>query len=254
MRLWNKKLHPYCRFAIYLLLGGLAGGLLGGLLSLSKNGILSFFASPQWRGGLRTVQDIYPYLYVIICIVTGVISSLFPATLRQKSNGISYEMDYEEIEPLEHSCNKVMFWNNLMSHVIFALTVGAYMIQSYLSIVWNVIYLAAMSLSLVSFTVSTRKALMLRHRFEPKKKADILAKGFRKNWLKECDEQEKMEVYRCGYFAWEKMMYVMIICMGLTAFSGTFLGTGYYPFFLVLSLSVFHHIFYYYGQRKSYER
>lgn len=252
MKKKDRHLHPYGRFALYLLLGGFIGGLLGGVLAVIKNDIVQFFAGSQWRGAMTFVQHIlYPYGYVWICLITMGISYFFTRKMEKQYSALSSEADYEEFEPLEHSCNKILLFNNVMMHIIICLTMIVYISPSDLTSSSSVVYTLLMTISIVWIKVTTRKTVMTMFRFEPKRKVDICAKGFAKDWLTQCDEQEKMEIFRCGYYTWEKMMYLLAGAMGLTAFSGIYFDTGYYPFLLVMMISLFHHGCYYYEHVKG---
>lgn len=188
------KKHPAIKFILITVVSGICGGILSFLLSFQQAALISAIQSLS-----RLLGSALPALHLSVCLFLSGMSVFFTSKLRRQiahSNPQNQEELFEQIESNDH-CTEILTINTLSVILNFFFLGVSFVYKNPRHIL---ISAAAALLFLTLNTWVEVSHVNMVKRMNPRfEKVDPLSLRFSSQWESQCDEAQKLGMYRAAF-------------------------------------------------------
>lgn len=220
-----KVKNSYLKLMLWTLVGAGVGAVLGGgSVYLIKHGDMSM-AENLYNGVARSAM----WIQLIVWLVLGG----YCLFLINKANKLAPFMEADEEGETEKKVggaqNIILTLTNV-NLVLQVMIFGIGFDRQNPFVLWSV---AVFLISTISMTCLEIVVIKQVKKMNPLKKGDPADFSFAKTWEDSCDEAERLQIYRCGYKAFQVTRYSLLVGL-VVAFMGKInMGTGSMPIVLL---------------------
>lgn len=122
------------------------------------------------------------------------------------------------------------------------------------SVKWIVVPVIDLLIVMALSTFMQYKYVNLIKKINPEKRGSVIEFNFKKTWMKSCDEQERMAIYRSSYRSFQVMQSAFPICWCILLLISLCMNIGVIPFLMIGVLWILHTITYCLESLKVYDR
>lgn len=188
------KKHPAIKFILITVVSGICGAVLSFLLSFQQAALVSAIQSLS-----RLLGSALPALHLSVCLFLSGMSVFFTSKLRRqiaRSNPQNQEELFEQIESNDH-CTEILTINTLSVILNFFFLGVSFVYKNPQHIL---ISAAAALLFLTLNTWVEVSHVNMVKRMNPRfEKVDPLSLRFSSQWESQCDEAQKLGMYRAAF-------------------------------------------------------
>lgn len=220
-----KVKNSYLKLMLWTLVGAAIGAVLGvGSVLLAKEGDISAIELLYDAVVRSTV-----WIQLAVWLVIGGIS-LFLMNKAKKLAPLAEADDGWEAEKKAGGAQNTVLTMTNVNFVVQIMVFGIGLDQKNPYALWSVALFLVSTISMACMEIAVIKQVK---KMNPMKKGDPGDLTFARAWENSCDEAEKLQIYRCGYKAFQVTRYTLMFGL-LAAIVGKMnLGTGNMPILLL---------------------
>lgn len=198
----NKKedSRAFGKFMAIVIISALVGGVIG--FTASSWGQVQKSIAEALTEVLGVISPFAPFVMVTALLIWDILSEKNCRKLFAGWNG----EDEETVERIERKLEHVLTMT-MVSMVLIYFFFGASVYSmnefSLKEIVAFVIALAGLVYAMVILTVIQKRVVNFEKEINPEKQGSVYDPKFRKKWLASCDENEKLQIYKASYKAYQ---------------------------------------------------
>ena len=227
----------------------LIGGIIGGWMTIQQDSVKQFM---EWI--CNTIQKWSPWMAVLITIAGMILTILIYIQCKRAVDFWNGE-DEEYIEKLEKKCSIGQII--LIITMIFIYSFDAIAMLEGVegeNVKWIAVPVIDLLIVMALSTFMQHKYVNLIKKINPEKRGSVVEFNFKKTWMKSCDEQERMAIYRSSYRSFQVMQGAFPICWCILLLLSLCMNIGVIPFLMIGVLWILHTITYCLESLKVYDR
>lgn len=229
----------------------LVGGILGGLVSSQQGNVQEII-----KTALGWIQKWSGWAAIAVTVIGLSVSIAMYIQCRKEAKLWDGE-DEAYIEKLENKLSMGQIILTVSMILIFSFNAMSLskLLQMADAEIWGFSALIAdLFVVLAVLLVMQQKYVGLAKQINPEKRGNTFDLNFRKTWMKSCDEQERMIIYKSSYRSFQVMQSVFPICWGILLMLSIAMDIGIIPFLILGILWLIQTTVYYAESMKAYKK
>lgn len=227
------------------------GGIIGRLVSSQQGDVKEIL-----KTALGWIQKWSGWAAIAVTVIGMATSIVIYIQCRKEAKGWDGE-DEAYIEKLENKLSRGQIILTISMILIYSFNAISlsYLLQTAEAGIWGFsAMIVDMLVVLVVLAVMQQKYVGLAKQINPEKRGNTFDLNFRKTWMKSCDEQERMIIYKSSYRSFQAMQNTYPICWGILLVLSIAMDIGAIPFLVLGILWLIHTTVYYAESMKAYKK
>lgn len=231
-------------FILMVLTGGIAGGFIGFFSMMGREGVLNFFEDLKlYLAGSTDILMIITIAVMLLLLLSAVglqRSMLKKNGLLNLENGMEIEED--KIDEVENKLNLCLSIANVNTFLVFGLfSLSVYLFfgagtrnfsligrERFFVVAFGMLISAVLLIANAFVMIKMQQKIIdIIRMINPDKKGSVYEFNFNRKWEKSSDERERLQIYYCGYKAFNAAKMTCLIIWAIGMITGIAFEMGY---------------------------